>query len=323
MRIAELVVGWALLGVVALGFATRVPGVRRLTAVAVLHDGLPLQLWGAWLALLIGVVQASWLLIVPAFVFVSVHVVVIVRARQKAPRPDWVRSAPRLRVVVSNVYVDNRTPEALARVVVAAGADVAVVVEHNERFTAAMEAAGASAWFEHRVEDPSDDSAYAVALWSRRPIVDSGVEKLHEVSAVYATVMVGERPLTIAGLNLWAPADPGGAPRWAREMDVLVPWLRDVPQPFVVAGDFNSTAYRPDFRRLFALGLRDVHEMLGHGLRPSFKLSARGLLSAVGPLIRLDHALVTDDVFPLEAHELPAGGSDHIPFVVTLAVRSA
>jgi endonuclease/exonuclease/phosphatase (EEP) superfamily protein YafD len=94
-----------------------------------------------------------------------------------------------------------------------------------------------------------------------------------------------------------------------------------VDGPFVIAGDFNSTRFRPEFKRLLDAGLIDAHDTLGRGLSTSFQLAATGALAAAGGIVRLDHALLSDGVWPVSSRDLDAGGSDHVPFVVTLAVR--
>lgn len=279
------------------------------------------MLRGAWVALLIGVWRDDDLLVFVALPFAIAHIALLAQARIRAPKPAWTREAPQLRLAVSNVYVDNRTPDELAHELMRTRADIVVIVEHNPIFAAAFEMAGAKLRYPYRLEDPDDHTDYAVALWSRFPLADPSVDEEEELSVVRASVDIEGRCVMIMGVNLWAAVDPGGAPRWTREIERLVPYLERCREPFVIAGDFNSTAYRPDFRRLMSLGLRDVHDVLGRGLRPSFKLSARGVLSAVGPIVRLDHALVSAGLFPIGAEELPAAGSDHIPFVVDLAVE--
>jgi endonuclease/exonuclease/phosphatase (EEP) superfamily protein YafD len=69
-----------------------------------------------------------------------------------------------------------------------------------------------------------------------------------------------------------------------------------------------------------ATGLIDAHESLGQGLSPSFKLAAEGVL-ATAPVVRLDHVFLSHDVRAISAEDLASEGSDHFPFVVTLAVR--
>jgi endonuclease/exonuclease/phosphatase (EEP) superfamily protein YafD len=112
-----------------------------------------------------------------------------------------------------------------------------------------------------------------------------------------------------------------GYRRWKAEFDTLVRLAPTLRGPVVLAGDLNTTRFRPQFRALLGTGLRDVHDMLGKGLTSSFKLAARGLLASPGALVRLDHALVSSGVRPVRAEDLEAGGSDHLPFRVTLAVR--
>jgi endonuclease/exonuclease/phosphatase family metal-dependent hydrolase len=91
--------------------------------------------------------------------------------------------------------------------------------------------------------------------------------------------------------------------------------------PLVLAGDLNTSRFRPEFAGLLSLGFRDVHDALGKGLRPSFKLSNSGWLAKLGPLARLDHALTNAALHPVDVEELDANGSDHIPFIVTIAVN--
>ena len=88
-----------------------------------------------------------------------------------------------------------------------------------------------------------------------------------------------------------------------------------------MAGDFNTTRFRPEFRALLRTGFLDGHDALGKGLSTSFRLATEGVLAGPGTVIRLDHALLSKAVCALDAHDLDAGGSDHLPFVMTLAVR--
>jgi len=75
------------------------------------------------------------------------------------------------------------------------------------------------------------------------------------------------------------------------------------------------------FEELLELGLKDAFDSLGKGLDTSFKLGADGVLAKVGAVARLDHALVTETVFPLSVEDLEACGSDHLPFKLRVAVR--
>ena len=64
-----------------------------------------------------------------------------------------------------------------------------------------------------------------------------------------------------------------------------------------------------------------MHDTLGRGLSTSFRLATSGALAAAGTIVRLDHALLSDGVWPVATRDLETAGSDHVPFVATLAVR--
>jgi endonuclease/exonuclease/phosphatase (EEP) superfamily protein YafD len=104
-------------------------------------------------------------------------------------------------------------------------------------------------------------------------------------------------------------------------MDALIAHVPTVQGPHVVAGDLNTTTFRPKVQELLDTGLVDAHESLGEGLSASFKLAADGVLAAPGAVVRLDHALLSENVRAISADDLPSEGSDHVPFAVTLAVR--
>ena len=54
---------------------------------------------------------------------------------------------------------------------------------------------------------------------------------------------------------------------------------------------------------------------------PSFTPQSVWPLGALGAIARIDHALVNNGVCSLHVKNLPAKGSDHRPFEITLAVR--
>ena len=65
----------------------------------------------------------------------------------------------------------------------------------------------------------------------------------------------------------------------------------------------------------------DCIDSLGQAWKPSFSLRSVSPLGAFSLIARLDHALGNDGVRSLHVHNLKAEGSDHLPFVITLAVH--
>ncbi len=319
--IALETLGWFVVAIATVAVVTRVGRVSRSTVAAVLHDALPQILASAWLALGVGLLARNPYLVISAVPFVVLHVVLVVHERRAAHVPGWVGHSPVVRICVANVFVDNETPDDMARNLIDAKSDVIVIVERNNRMMHAFDAAGGCDAYPHRIDDPDDHSDYAVAIVGRQPFRSSQVCRLGDFRIVQAELDVDGVGLTLIGVNPWAVVDPGGAPRWADQTAELERYLRGVAPPTVVAGDFNSTTFRPAFAQLLDLGYADAHDLLGRGLHRTFKLGADGLAGALGPVTRLDHALVSRGVFPVEIIDLDAAGSDHVPFIAAVAVK--
>ena len=139
--------------------------------------------------------------------------------------------------------------------------------------------------------------------------------------AARAQVPTPSSLLDVIGAISVAAVDGGGYDVWRRQMTALRRFAAAHRGPLVIVGDLNTTIHRAAYDDLASAGLHDAHDTLGKGLRPSFKVAASGFLARLGPLVRLDHALVSADVWPTAVEDLEPAGSDHRPFVVTLAVR--
>jgi endonuclease/exonuclease/phosphatase (EEP) superfamily protein YafD len=90
---------------------------------------------------------------------------------------------------------------------------------------------------------------------------------------------------------------------------------RRLPEPRVVAGDFNATPYNRTMHRMQDLGLDSVHERRGRGLAVTWPNGHR----PVAP-VQIDHVLVDASVVVLAVTELAGTGSDHKPVLTDLAL---
>ena len=317
-----LVAAWTIVVALGLVVGSVVVGRTGHAAIAVVQDGLPFVLVLAWIVTVLAAVTGHWLLAVVGIALVAYHVRLLLPRVLPDHMPRWVASAPRLRLLVANVFIDNQTPRDLARVLLDTPADVIVIAEWNPTFVAAFDAAGGEAAFPHRLFDPDDHSDYAVAVLSAAPLRPaSRMVRRGELAAAQAVVRVGSSDLTFVALNPMAVVDPDGYPKWDAQLDTLHDHLHTLRGAVAVAGDLNTTTFRPRMRRLLSLGLRDAHESLGRGLSASFKLSADGVLAAPGAVVRLDHVLTNRFVRAVTVDDRPSAGSDHVPFVMELAVR--
>jgi endonuclease/exonuclease/phosphatase (EEP) superfamily protein YafD len=318
------VLGWVVVGGLVALAATSVLRISGRATVAVAQDVMVYLLALAWVVLILGLLGRAWLLAGAAALLVVYQLGLLIPRLIATRVPRWARDAPTLELLVANVFIDNETPAALAHVLLATGADVMVILEWNTVFVREFDAAGGREAYPHRVFDPADTSDYAVGIASNAPLLDeSKVLTRGPLKLTQAVVDVGGQPLTILGLNPTAAVDPGGFEEWEQQLDELIRYVPSIAGPLVVAGDLNTTTYRPKVRELLATGLVDAHESLGKGLSSSFKLSIDGVLAAPGAVVRLDHAFLNHHVRAISAEDLPSEGSDHLPFVVTLAVRPA
>lgn len=311
--------GITILVIVIVTWLARISPGRVLTAY---HDGLPVALSGAWVALAYALLTRHWWLATVSGAIVAFHLAIVVPRRIARRRPTWAATAPTVTVAVANVLVDNRTPDAAVASLTASGADLIVVNENNDAFRSSFATVGGNG-YQTVIEDGATAPEYAVAVAARAldpaagDLVDLGAMRVARVD-----VPVGSETLAVVAIHLAALTEPGGYRRWHQEVHALGRYLAHVPEPYIVVGDFNASVFRPAMGRLMRMArLHDAHDVVGQGLTRSLKLGASGWPASIPAFTRVDHALLSEGVAVMEVHNLPTAGSDHHPFVVTLAVR--
>ena len=314
-------IAWLVVAVVGGLAITWLLGISGPAALAVGQDGLPVWLVVAWPVLVFAAFTRRGVLATCALALGVLQVAIVAGSMIGDEVPSWVDGAPRLRVVVANVFIENDDPAAAAQAVLAVDADVIVIVESNPAFLAAFDEAGGAARFPARVTGgvPPD---YLVTVASALPIDPDTVGEEQTLFAPQAVIRCGTDQLELVGVNPAAAVDPGGYEQWQRQLAGLEEVAAGSAGPLVIAGDLNTTQFRPDFEQLLESGLRDAHSAVGEGLDASFKLAADGPLSSLGTVARLDRLLFNDRVWPVELTDLEVPGSDHEGFVAQLAVRA-
>jgi endonuclease/exonuclease/phosphatase (EEP) superfamily protein YafD len=290
---------------------------------AVAYDALPILPLLAWVVLIAALLASQWLLAGVAAALAMYHLVLVVPRMWATRTPRWAKHAPRLEIIVANVFVDNETPDDAARQLVEAAADVVIIVESMAPFMSIFDEVGGKDTYPFRVSDPDDDSDYSVTLASKLELgPGSRMEIVGPLRLAIAELEAEGAAITIVALNPMATVDPGGHETWKDQIDELKKFVPTVTGPIVIAGDLNTTRYRPEFTELLDLGLTDAIDSLGKGLDTSFKLASDGVLGDIGAVARLDHALVNDLVHALAVEDLEPCGSDHLPFKLTVAIRT-
>ena len=319
--------GWAICALLIALVATRelhiVAPVDEGAGLAVSYDALPFLLAFAWAVAVVALLTGHLLLALVAGSLCVYHVMLVVPRLISARVPRWARHAPTLDIVVANIYIDNKTPQDAAHQLVVAAADIVVLVESTPAFLDILDSVGGGDAYPHRVTDPDDHSDYAVTLASKRELGPrSRMATIGPLRVAIADVDVAGTSTLVVALNPMATVDPGGHETWKEQIAALAEFVPTLSGPLIIAGDLNTTRYRPEFEELLALGLTDAIDSLGKGLNPSFKLGADGVLASIGAVARLDHALVNDSVHALSIDNLEPCGSDHLPFRLKVAVRT-
>ena len=150
------------------------------------------------------------------------HVSIVVPRMFAARVPRWAKRAPTLEVVVANVFIDNKTPDAAARQLVTTSADVVIVVESTAAFMQTFDDVGGNEAYPYRVSDPDDHSDYAVTIACKRePGPRSRTTTIGPLRLAIADVDVDGISTLVVGLNPMATVDPGGHETWKEQIEAL------------------------------------------------------------------------------------------------------
>lgn len=230
----------------------------------------------------------------------------------EAPAPGAAASGPSLRVVVSNLSIENRN-HALPRLLVEHhDPDVLGFLEVNDSWAAVLDEALVD--YPHRLVEPRPHH-FGLALYSRLPLEQREVRWVNEEHhpVLLARVRVGD---TASWLLLAHPHPPVSARTSAqrdRQLASLARLRQQHPGPFVLLGDLNVSPWSPAFRRLLASAeLADTRK--GHGWQPTWPVP----LAFVG--LPLDHVLVSPAWRTRQRSTGPAVGSDHLPVFAELVL---
>lgn len=232
---------------------------------------------------------------------------------ERARRPP---EGATVRLLVANVLDTNRDHAAFLRLVARVRPDVVFAVEVNRAWLAAL--APLAERFPHRVYEPRENG-YGLALWSRLPLQEARVEHLVDatVPSVHATIVLpsGQR-VAFHGLHPRPPVPEESTDTTDRDAELVVVGraARADRWPTIVAGDLNDVAWSHTTRLFLRLsGLLDPRR--GRGFYHTFDARKR--------LVRfpVDHVFASSSFTLVELARLPAGGSDHFPVLVELALE--
>lgn len=219
-------------------------------------------------------------------------------------------ASPRLRLMFTNVLMENRAHARVLDAIRAADPDVVVAAEIDAAWWDALRAGLP----EHRftLADPRADN-FGIGLLSRVPLAGAEIAYLGSlgVPTVIAGIPLGARPVTLLATHTVPPVSPSAFRERNAHLAELARRVRGATGPAVVLGDLNVTPFSPWFADLLRdADLRD--SLVGHGPQGSWPADLRVLR------IPIDHCLVSPAIRILDRWVGPPVGSDHLPVVVDL-----
>ena len=235
----------------------------------------------------------------------------LLRHRQSPTRTS--ASTRMLRIAHSNLLHSNPLPERAMNDIFATGADVIAFSEITVHLHSHAENHELAHLWPHRVHD-LQDGPRGIALWSRFPLPEAGIERLHDCRAAVATVQVGSHSVRVLAVHPMAPVSVRKTRDWEPSLRSIGAALRESAIPAVAIGDYNATHWHPPMRRLYRAGLHSAHLRLGRLFAATFPVGRR-----LRPFVVLDHAVVTENIVIHHLEHVHVSGSDHQAIIVDIS----
>jgi endonuclease/exonuclease/phosphatase (EEP) superfamily protein YafD len=217
----------------------------------------------------------------------------------------------RIRVMISNVLMENRNPVDLLRIVNDVNPDLLLVVETDDWWHKQLE--NLDAVFPYRIKRPQDNY-YGMELFSKLELEASDVRFL--LSEKIPSIRTGVRLPSGVWIDFFGihprPPDPDHDSE-GRDAELLLVAneMRQSKRAAIVAGDMNDVAWSHT-TRLFQRISGALDPRRGRGMFSTFHA---GHLLLRWPLDHIFH----DNSFTLvELRRLPNIGSDHFPVLAEL-----
>lgn len=219
-----------------------------------------------------------------------------------------------VRFLIANVHTGNQDYQELIDLVEVEHPDVIVLMEVDRSWLEALTPLEVE--YSQMVLRPRSDN-FGMAVYSKINLEDVQTIILadSEVPTITGRIAVGDGSLAMIATHPLPPISAEYARTRNGHLQELADLVRDTAGPIIVMGDLNTTSWSPQFADLQEkTDLYDSRQ--GFGVQGTWPLPY-SLLS-----IPLDHALVSRELTVLDRRVGSAIGSDHLPIIVDVAIRS-
>ena len=221
----------------------------------------------------------------------------------------------RIRIFFANVLAVNKQVDAMLEEIAEADPDIIVFVE----FSYPWQRATGRAEFVKKYPYSCKSEGYGRdvnGVFSRFPLKHHKKIDAQLPCTIAVDVEINGQTLHLLGLHVPRPTFPSAKPYfefWRSCQEVI----SEFPRPLVVIGDFNATQFSAAYEQLTEGDLRDAHVECGRGSAVTWP---NGMCKI--PPIRIDHALLSDQVQCLAIVEGRGDGSDHRPLILDIDIGS-
>ena len=228
--------------------------------------------------------------------------------------PSVAESKQVYRLLTSNVLTSNSQHESLVKLIDDVQPDFIVVMEVNDRWSSELEKK-LSEQYPHREIHPREHN-FGIGIMSKIPwkeVTPHGLGE-DELPWLQTKFQLDGKLVELTGVH---PIPPMGSPNAEARNDQMMNVCSNVDQDAgrIITGDFNMTPWSPWFKEIMSAS-QTFDASTGFGLTPTWEVFP----TLIGGL-KIDHALISDD---LEVHDFQVGpniGSDHRPIIVDFSVK--
>ena len=221
----------------------------------------------------------------------------------------------RVRIFFANVLAVNKQFDPILEEIAEADPDIIVLVEFSYPWQRAAGRAEFMKKYPYSCKS-GDYGGNVNVIFSRMPLKHREPIDARLPRAIAVDVEVGGETLHLLGLHAPRPIFSFPEPYfgfWRHCQEVI----SEFPRPLVVIGDFNATQFSAAYEQLTSGDLRGAHVDRGRGSAVTWP-NGRYMI----PPIRIDHALLSDQVQCLAIVEGCGDGSDHRPLIVDVNINS-
>ncbi|MFK7818958.1 MAG: endonuclease/exonuclease/phosphatase family protein [Planctomycetaceae bacterium] len=235
--------------------------------------------------------------------------------------PDQPANAPDLKFMLANVFTTNAQHHLVISEVLREDPDIIAILELSSAMKQRWDAEDMIQAYPYRITAPQDDGNFGIGLYSRLPFLEEQIVPFNvlDIKTISATVDCSGTEYRVIATH---PLPPMGARGFSlrnehlRQLADHISEIRKSGVPLILLGDLNLTPWSPLFHDLESqTNLRRAGR--GYGLAPTW------YIRPVLPLgLKLDHALISDNLVCTNHKVGNDIGSDHRPVFVEVGMKS-